>query len=48
MINAKKIVVYPNTVKKSFYLNKNIDQKISADYSKNLFCYTLATHQKKG
>ena len=49
MINAKKIVVYPNTVKKSFYLNKNINQKISADYSKKfVLLYIGNTSERRG
>ena len=49
MINAKKIVVYPNTVKKSFYLNKNIDKKISTDYSKKfVLLYIGNTSKRRG
>ena len=49
MINAKKVVVYPNTVKKSFYLNKNIDLKISADYSKKfVLLYIGNTSKRRG
>ena len=49
MINAKKIVVYPNTVKKSFYLNKNIDKKVSTDYSKKfVLLYIGNTSKRRG
>ena len=49
MINAKKVVVYPNTVKKSFYLNKNIDQKIKDDYSKKfVLLYIGNTSKRRG
>ena len=48
-IHEKKIIVYPNTVRKDFYHNKKVDKVLEKQYSKNfVITYVGNTSKRRG
>ena len=48
-IHEKKIIVYPNTVRKDFYHNKKVDKVLEKQYSKNfVITYVGNTSERRG
>ena len=48
-INEEKVIIYPNTVRKSFYKNKSIDKKLEKKYLKNfVIIYVGNTSERRG
>ena len=48
-VDQKKVVVYPNTVKQSFYLDKQLDEELKRTYSKNfVLIYIGNTSERRG
>ena len=48
-INEEKVIIYPNTVRKSFYKNKSIDKKLEKKYLKNfVMIYVGNTSKRRG
>ena len=48
-IHEKKIIVYPNTVRKDFYNNKKVDKVLEKQYSKNfVITYVGNTSKRRG
>ena len=48
-INEEKVIIYPNTVRKSFYKNKSIDKKLEKKYLKNfVIIYVGNTSKRRG
>ena len=48
-IREKKIIVYPNTVRKDFYHNKKVDKVLEKQYSKNfVITYVGNTSKRRG
>ena len=48
-IHEKKIIVYPNTVRKDFYHNKKVDKVLEEQYSKNfVITYVGNTSERRG
>ena len=48
-IDEEKVIIYPNTVRKSFYKNKSIDKKLEKKYLKNfVMIYVGNTSKRRG
>ena len=48
-IDEEKVIIYPNTVRKSFYKNKSIDKKLEKKYLKNfVIIYVGNTSKRRG
>jgi len=48
-IHERKIIVYPNTVRKDFYQNKKVDKVLEKQYSKNfVITYVGNTSERRG
>ena len=48
-IHEKKIIIYPNTVRKDFYHNKKVDKVLEEQYSKNfVITYVGNTSERRG